>query len=130
MLTAKQVQATYTKGIIIYSLAYAILLFFSIYIIKHFAPADYIKIGLAILTSLPIGGTILVFLEYIRNCDEFLRAQTTETFIKATGITLFITTIWGFTENFTEAHHIDFYMVYPMFWACFGLVQGIKKVKG
>jgi|APTNR8051073442_1049403.scaffolds.fasta_scaffold04273_7 hypothetical protein len=129
MLTPDQVHRNYTRGIVVYALAYALLLFASIYLIRQFTPADYVRIGLAIVTSLPIGGTILVFLEYIRNCDEFLRAQTTETFIKATGITFFFTTVWGFAENFTGTRLIEFYMVYPIFWACFGLVQGIKKVK-
>lgn len=101
----------------------------SIYTIRHFDPNTPIKIVLAILTSLPIGGTILVFLKYIKRIDEFLRAQVTEVFITATGVTFFIATLWGFLENYTAITNIDFYLIYPIFWACFGLVQGIKKVR-
>lgn len=129
MKTAKQINSEYTKGIIIYAFAYAIALVISIYEIKHFNPPIFVKFGLALLTSLPIGGTILVFLKYIRQVDEFIRARTIEAFIKATGITLFAATLLGFMENYSAIAHIDFYMVYPMFWACFGLVQGITKVR-
>ena len=128
MKTVKQVQSEYTKGILLYAALYAIALFFSIYMIRHFNPSNFVKFILALLTSLPIGGTILTFLKFIKNSDEFIRAQTTETFIKATGITLFIATLWGFMENYSAIAHMDFYMIYPMFWACFGLVQGYKKV--
>lgn len=126
--TVKQVQADYTKGILIYAVLYAVALFFSIYVIRHFNTSNIVKFILALLTSLPIGGTILTFLNFIKNSDEFIRAQTTETFIKATGFTLFIATLWGFMENYSAIAHMDFYMIYPMFWACFGLVQAYKKV--
>ncbi|MEK7661835.1 MAG: hypothetical protein AAB680_07330 [Pseudomonadota bacterium] len=129
MKTAKQVQNDYTKGIILYALLYAAILFASIYAINKFNPNNFVKIFLALLTSLPIGGTILVFLNYIKNADEFIRAQVVEVFVKATGVTFFIATFWGFMENYTAISNIDFYMIYPIFWACFGLMQGIKKVR-
>ena len=128
MKTQKQVQSDYTKGMLLYCVLYAIALIASLLIVKNYNPSQTLKIILALLTSLPIGGTILVFLQYIKNVDEFIRAKTTETFIKATGITLFFATFWGFMENYSAVKHLDFYMVYPIFWACFGLVQGFAKV--
>lgn len=92
----------------IYAVFYAIALSFSIYVIKHFNPSNVVKFILAFLTSLPIGGTILVFHKFIKNSDEFIRAQTAETFIKASGITLFIATLWGFMENYSAIAHMDF----------------------
>lgn len=129
MKTTKQIQSEYSKGIIVYCLFYAIALIASIYAIKHFNPPIYIKLALAILTSLPIGGTILVFLKFIRESDEFIRAKVTEAFIKATGLTLFMATLWGFAENYSVVSHLDYYLIYPIFWACFGLVQISNKVK-
>lgn len=129
MKTQKQVQNDYTNGMLLYCALYAAALIGSLLIIKSYNPGQIVKVILALITSLPIGGTIIVFLQYIKNADEFIRAKTTETFIKATGITLFFATFWGFLENYSAVKHLEFYLVYPIFWACFGLVQGFAKVR-
>lgn len=129
MKTQKQVQTDYTRGMLLFCALYAAALIGSLLIIKNYNPGQIAKVILALITSLPIGGTIIVFLQYIKNADEFIRAKTTETFIKATGLTLFFATFWGFLENYSAVTHLEFYLVYPIFWACFGLIQGFAKVR-
>ena len=128
MTNPDQVRRDYQKGILLYCGAYAVALFASIYAIKHFSPPIPVRILLALVTALPIGGTFLVLLKYIREVDEFLRAKTIKTFISATGLTFFLATLWGFLENYEVAQHLEFWLIYPVFWACVGLVGGGYKV--
>ena len=77
----------------------------------------------AVMPALPIGGTIWVFLRYIDESDEFVSAIMSRRFIIATGATLFITTAWGFLQNYAGLWHCDLYLVYMLFWMSFGVVS-------
>jgi hypothetical protein len=32
-----------------------------------------------------------------------------------------LATFWGFGESYADAPHVPAWMIYPLFWACFGL---------
>lgn len=101
---------------------YIIGLFGSIYFIKWANPSVEIKYALAFAPALPIGFTILAVLKFMRDSDEYIRAYHVDKFVKATGLTLFLCTVWGFMENFADAPHVELWWVYPVFWGTFGLV--------
>src|SRR5690606_16252728 len=90
--------------------------------IRNHHPEGILLYALAILPSLPIGGTIHVVLRYLKEADEYIRSLMSHRFILATGMVLFICTFWGFAENFAQAPQIPLYLVYPMFWASFALI--------
>ena len=75
----------------------------------------------ALLPSIPIGGTILVFLRFMDRSDEYMRSLMTRRFIVATGITLFISTAWGFVRNYTETPGSGLDYSYMIFWLSFAV---------
>jgi len=83
--------------------------------------------AVAVVPALPIGGSIWVFLRYIEQVDEYVRAVTLKRFIVATGLTLFVCTAWGFLEENAGAHHFSLYLVYPVFWAFYGAASALYR---
>jgi putative oxidoreductase len=78
--------------------------------------------GFSLVVASPVIGHIWSYLAWMRNSDEFVRALTAKRFIVATGVTLAITSIWGFLELYAKAPHVSAAMVYPLLWAAFGIV--------
>ncbi|MDO9588827.1 MAG: hypothetical protein Q8M32_13780 [Brevundimonas sp.] len=75
---------------------------------------------LAVAVSAPVIGQIWATLSLMRDSDEFVRAVTAKQFILSAGMAMAIATLWGFGETFAGAYHLPAWLVYPLFWACFG----------
>jgi hypothetical protein len=80
-----------------------------------------ISYAIAIAPALPVGGLIVAVLRFIERSDEYVRALTTRRFVAATSLTLFACTAWGFAESFAGAQHLPLWVVFPGFWAFYGL---------
>ena len=78
--------------------------------------------GLALTVSAPVIGQIWATLSLMRESDEFVRALTAKLFILASGAAMAIASVWGFGESYAAAPHIPAWFIYPLFWACFGVV--------
>jgi hypothetical protein len=78
--------------------------------------------ALALSVSAPVVGQIWATLSLMRESDEFVRAVTAKQFILASGLAMAIASVWGFGESYADAYHIPAWIIYPLFWACFGLV--------
>jgi len=79
--------------------------------------------GLALTVSAPVIGQIWATLALMRESDEFVRAVIAKQFILSAGLAMAIASVWGFGESYADAPHIPAWMIYPLFWACFGLVS-------
>lgn len=77
---------------------------------------------LALAVSAPVVGQIWATLMLMRDSDEFVRAVTAKSFIVASGLAMAIASVWGFGESYAGAVHIPAWMIYPLFWACYGVV--------
>lgn len=77
---------------------------------------------LALSVSAPVVGQIWATLALMRESDEFVRAVTAKQFILAAGLAMAMASVWGFGESYADAPHIPAWIIYPLFWACFGLV--------
>lgn len=77
---------------------------------------------LALAVAAPVLGQIWATLALLRESDEFLRAIATKIFVLGTGWTLALASAWGFGESYAGAPHIEAWLIYPLFWACCGLV--------
>lgn len=77
---------------------------------------------LALAVSAPVIGQIWATLSLMRESDEFVRAVTAKQFILAAGLAMAIASVWGFGESYADAYHIPAWIIYPLFWLCFGLV--------
>ena len=79
--------------------------------------------GLALAVSAPVLGQIWATLMLMRDSDEFVRAVTAKQFIVAAGLAMAIASVWGFGESYADAYHLPAWLIYPLFWFCFGLVS-------
>lgn len=77
---------------------------------------------LAAAVSAPVVGQIWATLSLMRESDEFVRAVVGKQFVVAAGLAMAVATFWGFGESYADAPHAPAWFVYPLFWACFGLV--------
>ena len=77
---------------------------------------------LAVAVTAPIIGHLWAVLSLMNGADEFVRAITAKRFILAGGLAIAVASGWGFAELYADAPHISAAMLYPLFWAMFGLV--------
>jgi hypothetical protein len=78
-------------------------------------------LGLAV--AAPVVGQIWATLALMHDADEYVRALTAKRFILAAGAAIAIFTAWGFCEEYARAPHVSGYMVYPLFWLCYGIIS-------
>jgi putative oxidoreductase len=67
-------------------------------------------------------GQIWATLALMKESDEFVRALTAKQFILAAGAAMAIASVWGFGESYADAYHLPAWIIYPLFWACFGVI--------
>ncbi len=104
---------------------YAVFLMASIVALNQFSLSLHIKTLLAVLTALPIGGVIWAVARFMvdPDVDEFERMILTRSLLLSTALMLFFTAIWGFLENFAQAPDFPLYLMVPVFFGLFGIVQ-------
>ncbi len=104
---------------------YVVFLMASIIALNQFALSVQIKVLLGVLTALPIGGVIWAMARFIADPDvnEFERMILTRSLLMSTALTLFFAALWGFLENFADAPDFPLYLLVPVFFGLFGLVQ-------
>ncbi len=83
--------------------------------------------ALALTVSAPVVGQIWATLSLMRESDEFVRAVVAKQFILASGLAMAVASVWGFGESYAAAPHIPAWIIYPLFWACFGLIAPFVK---
>ena len=83
--------------------------------------------GLALTVSAPVIGQIWATLALMRESDEFVRAVVAKQFILASGLAMAVASVWGFGESYAAAPHIPGWIIYPLFWACFGVIAPFVK---
>ena len=78
--------------------------------------------ALALAVAGPVAGQIWATLMLMRDSDEFVRGVTAKQFILSSGIAMALATAWGFGESYAGAPHVPAWLIYPLFWAVFGVV--------
>ncbi len=108
--------------------AYVVVLFASIWCIKHYAPHGPLLWILAIAPALPIIAVIAIMgLYVIEEQDEFVRSTLVQAMLWGIGVTLAGCTAWGFLENVELVPHMPLYGVFPIFCAAMGLAQPLVR---
>jgi hypothetical protein len=88
---------------------------------NHGGPPAWLRVPVAILPALPIIGVVAAMGAYIvEQQDEYLRMLIIRQVLVAIGITLTITTAWGFLETFGLVAHIPAYATFILF--CLGMI--------
>lgn len=78
---------------------------------------------LALAVAAPVTGQIWAALVLMRESDEFVRALMAKRFILASGLSMALFSAWGFGESYADAPHLEGWLIYPLFWACYGLAS-------
>ena len=108
--------------------AYAAALFSVVWIFKHHPVSGAAAYLLAVLPALPIVGVVLIDALYLREeTDEVEKAIRTQAMLWGIGLTLSIATMWGFLESFGQVHHVDSYMVFPIFYLISGFATRVIR---
>jgi putative oxidoreductase len=76
----------------------------------------------ALVVAAPVAGQIWATLALMRESDEFVRALMAKRFILASGLAMAVFSAWGFLESYAAAPHAPGWLVFALFWACYGLV--------
>ena len=78
---------------------------------------------LALAVAAPVAGQLWALLALMRDSDEFVRAVEAKRFILASGGAIALFSAWGFGESYANAPHAPGWLVFPLFWALYGLVS-------
>lgn len=73
--------------------------------------------------AVPIAGMMWAVLRLMQRSDEFVRAVLVKRFVISTGVTFVLCAVWGFLESFAKVPHAQLWLVFPIFWAVFGVVS-------
>lgn len=105
-------------------LAYVIVLFASLWVIKTYHPKGPLLWLLGVAPAIPVIAVIAVMGLYImEETDEFLRLVLVQSMLWGIGVTLALCTAWGFLENVGVVPHFPLYLVFAVFCGAFGLAQ-------
>lgn len=107
----------YTWRISITMSFYVVFLISAVWLFSHRHPSGGLAYGLALLPALPVVGVLVVVGLYLaEEKDEFLRNLLVQAMVWGMGVTLAVTTLWGFLELFVPVPHLQLYLVFPIFW--------------
>jgi hypothetical protein len=112
-------------------IAYVVILAGVDWLFAHgHAPAGPLRYLLAAAPGLPVVGVIWAMGAYVAaEPDEFARSVMVQAMLWGLGVTLSVTTVWGFMENFAAAPHLDLYLVFPLFMIAFGIAQPLVRAR-
>lgn len=84
----------------------------------------------AVLPALPIIGALIwtgVYLDEEK--DEFQRNLLIQSLLGGMGVTLSVTTAWGYLEDFTRVPHMNLVYVYAIFWFSAALSYPVVRMR-
>jgi hypothetical protein len=114
----------YMKRFIPSMLLYVAVLVGSLFAIKQLHPEGPLLWALAVAPALPILLVIAVMGRYlVEETDEFLRSMAVQAMLWGIGVTLALSTVWGFLENADLVPHLSSFLIFPIFCAAMGLSQ-------
>ncbi|RZJ80176.1 MAG: hypothetical protein EON88_32245 [Brevundimonas sp.] len=83
--------------------------------------------ALAAAVAAPIVGWIWAILSLMQASDEFMRALMAKRFIVSAGLAMAIASFWGFGESYANAPHLPSWLIFPLFWACMGVMTPLIR---
>ena len=120
----------YTRRFIPAMLCYSIGLVVAIEAVQRFHPKAPLVYLIALLPALPILATILIVGLYLtEEQDEFQRNVFIQSILCGLGLTLAVTTTWGFLELLAGIPHFQTYLTYPLFWVFVAISTPILKLR-
>lgn len=114
----------YIKRFIPTMVVYFLLVFGASYAFDELDLAGPVAWALAIAPAIPILGVIAIMGLYLKEeTDEFQRNILVESMLWGFGLTMAVTSVWGFAEIYINAPALQAFWVFPMFCLGMGLSQ-------
>ena len=130
MVNRSPASRRYLKRFMPTMIAYVVLLFLAVWILKHLHPTGVALVLVAILPALPILGVIGVLgLYIIEERDEYVRQRIVTSMLIGLAVTLGAATIWGFLEQARAVIHLPAYFAFALWCASWGLAQGALALR-
>jgi hypothetical protein len=108
--------------------AYVVVLYASLWWIRHQSPQGPLLWALGIAPALPVIAVIAVMgLYLVEEQDEFVRSTLVQAMLWGIGVTLAGCTAWGFLENVGLVPHLPLYLVFVIFCGAMGLAQPLVR---
>lgn len=130
MNTRNPAQRRYVARFVPAMLAYVIVLFACTWANRAYQPEGAALYVLSVLPSLPLLAVLVVMGLYLREeRDEFIRNRLVTAMIGGIGITLAITSVWGFLEEGAHVAHFPTFLAFPIWCGAFGFVQCLTSLR-
>jgi len=114
----------YLKRFIPAMITYVVSIFGASYGFKLFDLQGPVAWAVAIAPALPILAVIAIMGLYVKEeTDEFQRNVLVESMLWGFGITLAVTTVWGFLEMYVHTPGLQSFWAFPIFCGAMGLAQ-------
>jgi hypothetical protein len=85
---------------------------------------------LALLPTLPIAMAVVLTSRYMsEEKDEFQRFVLVQSLLGGIGVTLVVTTAWGFLENYGHFRRLDILMIWPLYLIFVGISYWLVKAR-
>jgi hypothetical protein len=108
--------------------AYFVLLFAVDFLLKSYSLPAPLKVLAALAPAVPMVGVIVALGVYLtEETDEFRRMQLTQAMLWGLGLTLTVTTTWGFLEDLADAPHLALTWIFPIFCVGMGVAQHLIR---
>jgi hypothetical protein len=91
-------------------------------------PAKPWLYAVALAPAIPVAAVVVIVLRYLlEEEDEYQRTLAIRAYVAATGLTLTVTTGWGFLQDFAGVPPISLTHVFVIFCICQGITTGWTK---
>ena len=128
-MTLNKAQRRYTRSVLILMLAYMLILFGVISYHNNHPLHGVLGYVAGVMPALPVIGVFFVLGRYlVEERDEYLRAQTAQQSLIATGFAMSVATAWGFLENFDLVPHVYAYYAAILWFAGLGVGSCVNKL--
>lgn len=128
-MTMNKAQRRYTRSVLILMLAYMLILFGVISYHNNHPLHGVLGYVAGVMPALPVIGVFFVLGRYlVEERDEYLRAQTAQQSLIATGFAMSVATAWGFLENFDLVPHVYAYYAAILWFAGLGVGSCVNKL--
>ncbi|HWK35131.1 hypothetical protein [Sphingomonas sp.] len=117
-------QRRYIRRFVPAMVGYVVVLFGSTWVERVYHPEGAALFLLSLLPALPLLAVLVVMGLYLaEERDEFIRNRLITAMIAGIGITLAVTTVWGFLEGSEMVPHFPTFLAFPLWCGSFGVVQ-------
>ena len=122
-------QKRYTRSVLLLMVGYMLILFGVVSDHNNHPLHGPLGYAAGLLPALPVIGVFFVLGRYlVEEGDEYLRAQTVQQSLIATGFAMSIATAWGFLENFDLVPHVFAYYAAILWFAGLGVGSCVNKL--